>query len=159
MLWWWENKWFLLPERKFIFLLLLALMMIQNPILVYLYFHPKLYGNAYIRFLADASIGIGINLVLCLWLCLFHGLRYHTSEIARKRAICVLQALELQKAAQYLASGNPKYESCEYTREYLSSYYEQYGDIYGNFNMINKLRMKHDPCKLFWLIDINVFIV
>ena len=76
---WWQDPWCMFPERRYLLMLLFCLIMLQNPLLAYAFFHPSLYGSAKFRFAADAVSGISVHGILFLWLCLVHGLRYHTS--------------------------------------------------------------------------------
>ena len=76
MWFWWQDPYSTFPERRYLLLLLCCLVMLQNPLLVYAYFHPSLYGSAKFRFAADSLSGMSIHGILFLWLCLVHGLRY-----------------------------------------------------------------------------------
>ena len=73
---WWESPWVTFPERYYLQLLILCLMLLQNPLLSYAYFHPSLYSSTWFRCVADSLSGISIQGVLFLWLALVHGLRY-----------------------------------------------------------------------------------
>jgi len=73
---WWESPWVTFPERRYLQLLLLCLILLQNPLLSYAYFHPSLYSSTRFRCVADSLSGISIQGVLFLWLSLVHGLRY-----------------------------------------------------------------------------------
>lgn len=73
---WWESPWVTFPERRYLQLLLLCLILLQNPLLSYAYFHPALYSSTKFRCIADSLSGISIQGVLFLWLSLVHGLRY-----------------------------------------------------------------------------------
>ena len=73
---WWESPWVTFPERRYLQLLLICLMLLQNPLLSYAYFHPSLYSSTRFRCVADSLSGISIQGFLFLWLCLVHGLRY-----------------------------------------------------------------------------------
>jgi hypothetical protein len=73
---WWESPWVTFPERRYLQLLLICLMLLQNPLLSYAYFHPSLYSSTRFRCIADSLSGISIQGFLFLWLCLVHGLRY-----------------------------------------------------------------------------------
>ena len=73
---WWEDPWSTFPERRYLLLLLCCLVMLQNPLLVYAFFHPSLYSSAKFRFAADSLSGMSVHGILFLWLCLVHGLRY-----------------------------------------------------------------------------------
>ena len=73
---WWESPWVTFPERRYLQLLLLCLILLQNPLLSYAYFHPSLYSSTRFRCVADSLSGISIQGVLFLWLALVHGLRY-----------------------------------------------------------------------------------
>lgn len=73
---WWESPWITFPERRYLLLLLVCLLLLQNPLLAYAFFHPSLYSSAKFRCAADSLSGISIHGILFLWLCLVHGLRY-----------------------------------------------------------------------------------
>jgi hypothetical protein len=73
---WWESPWITFPERRYLQLLLFCLIILQNPLLSYAYFHPSLYSSTKFRCVADSLSGISIQGFLFLWLCLVHGLRY-----------------------------------------------------------------------------------
>ena len=144
---WWDSPWFLFPERRYLLLLLFALLLVQNPVLTYMYFHPQLYGDATMHVIADSLIGIGVHGLLCLWYCLFHGLRFHTADLARKRADNQKRILELRRTRKFLAEQTQvNYQSCDTATDFVTSYYDEFGDIdgTGSIGMAN-LRMKHDP--------------
>ena len=102
--------------------------------------------------IADSMIGIGFHSVLCLWLCLCEGLRYHTAKAARKRAGHQKQILELRRATKALAeSGVSRYSACESPSDYLTSYYDEFGDMDNSGpSAYMNLRLKHDPCGDGW---------
>ena len=64
----------------------MCLLLVQNPILAAAWFGRGMYGRPWFRVLADALFGVRVHGSLFLWLCLLQGLRYHTADIARKRA-------------------------------------------------------------------------
>jgi hypothetical protein len=112
-----------------------------------MYFHPHLYGDATMHVIADSLIGIGVHGVLCLWYCLFHGLRFHTADLARKRADNQKRILELRRTRKYLADqAQINYQTSDTATDFVTSYYDEFGDIdgTGTIGMAN-LRMKHDP--------------
>lgn len=75
-LFWWESPWIIFPERRYLLLLLVSLLMLQNPLLAYAFFHPSLYCSADFRCAADSLSGVSIHGILFFWLCLVNGLRY-----------------------------------------------------------------------------------
>jgi hypothetical protein len=144
---WWECPWILFPERRYLLFLLFALLLLQNPLLAYMYFKPSIYSSTKLHIIADSLIGIGFHSILCLWLCLCEGLRYHTAKAARKRATHLKEILELRRATQYLAKdGASKYSSIDSPSHHLTSYFNEFGDLYGSGpSAWMNLRLEHDP--------------
>ena len=62
---WFEDPWTTFPERRYLFWLLCCLIMLQNPLLVYAFFHPWLYSSPKFRFAADSISGKWMHLLLC----------------------------------------------------------------------------------------------
>jgi hypothetical protein len=149
---WWECPWILFPERRYLLFLLVALLLLQNPLLAYMYFKPSLYSSTKLHIIADSLIGIGFHSMLCLWLCLCEGLRYHTANAARKRATLLKEILELRRATQFLAKeGATKYSSIDSPSHHLTSYFDEFGDLHGSGpSAWMNLRLKHDPCGDAW---------
>eukprot|EP00557_Chaetoceros_sp_GSL56_P006505 CAMPEP_0176504310 /NCGR_PEP_ID=MMETSP0200_2-20121128/15861_1 /TAXON_ID=947934 /ORGANISM="Chaetoceros sp., Strain GSL56" /LENGTH=1635 /DNA_ID=CAMNT_0017903725 /DNA_START=200 /DNA_END=5107 /DNA_ORIENTATION=- len=144
---WWECPWILFPERRYLLFLLFALLLLQNPLLACMYFKPSMYRSTKLHIIADSLIGIGFHSVLCLWLCLIEGLRYHTATAARKRAMHLKEILELRRATQFLAKeGASKYNSIDSPSHHLTSYFDEFGDLHGSGpSAWMNLRLKHDP--------------
>mmetsp|Transcript_18045 Transcript_18045/g.43378 ORF Transcript_18045/g.43378 Transcript_18045/m.43378 type:complete len:1693 (+) Transcript_18045:233-5311(+) len=139
---WWQDPWITFPERRYLLLLLFCLVVFQNPLLVYAFFHPSLYSSAKFRFAADSLSGISVHGILFLWLCLVHGLRYHTADIGRRRFDQHQRVLELKKATGHISPTN-KIEDNQWGM--VKWYYQQYGDFYGVGTAHSMaLRMKHD---------------
>jgi len=149
---WWQCPWILFPERRYLLLLLLSLVLLQNPLLPYMYFHPSLYSSTKMRIIVDSLVGIGFHSILCLWLCLLEGLRYHTAKSARKRADHQKQILELRRATNFLASsGVSKYSSIESPSTHLNSYFDEFGDLHNaGPSAWTNLRLEHDMCGDGW---------
>jgi len=137
---WWQDPWCMFPERRYLLLLLFCLIMLQNPLLAYAFFHPSLYGSARFRFAADTVSGMSVHGILFLWLCLVHGLRYHTAEISRRRLAFHSRILELRNATSHMSPNNTEFEDTQWGR--VRWYYQQYGDIEGGGTAV--LKMKHD---------------
>lgn len=76
-------------------MLLLCLFLVQEPLLAAMFFSPKLASSTNLHIAADATIGIGVHGVLFTYLCLFHGFRFHTAAVAKKRAEQQRQILQL----------------------------------------------------------------
>jgi len=150
---WWESPWVLFPERRYLLLMMICLLLVQNPLLTYIYFKPSLYGSSRMRIIADTMIGIGIHGVLCLWLCLMQGLRYHTAEMARKRAENQKKQLQVRSAISYLSSSVQSTDSTygSLSGKNIFDFYDEHGDFDGNgrTSWVN-LRLKHDPCGDNW---------
>ena len=116
-----------------------------------MYFHPHLYGNAAMHVVADCSIGIGIHGLLFLWCCLIDGLRFHTADLARKRAENQKRMLELRRTRTFVAEQNQNYRSFDNLTDFARSYYEEFGDIDGSGTIrMASLRLQHDPCGYNW---------
>jgi hypothetical protein len=92
---WWESHWILFPERYYILVLLLSLLLVQEPLLAAMVFSPMLGSSAKFHIAADATIGIGVHGILFVYLCLFHGFRFHTATVSKKRADHQRQILQL----------------------------------------------------------------
>jgi hypothetical protein len=73
---WWESPWTTFPDRRYLLLMLFCLLLLQNPLLAYAFFHPSIYSSATFRSMADSISGMSVHGMLFLWLCLMHGLRY-----------------------------------------------------------------------------------
>lgn len=136
---WWQDPWSMFPERRFLLLLLFCLIMLQNPLLACAFFHPSLYSSSRFRFAADSLSGVSVHGILFLWLCLVHGLRYHTADISRRRLSFHRRILELRKATTHISTSHD-IENNQWGG--VHRYYQQYGDIEGGFNAA--LKMKHD---------------
>ena len=135
---WWHDHYMMFPERRFLLLLLFCLILLQNPLLTHAFFHPSLYSSAKYRFAADSLSGISVHGILFLWLCLVHGLRYHTADIARRRLAFHSRVLELRKATSHISPNDVG--DTQWGR--VNWYYQQYGDVDGGGTAA--LRMKHD---------------
>lgn len=149
---WWESPWIVFPERRYLLVLLFCLILLQNPLLACAYFYPVLYRSPNVHAAADCIIGVGVFGILMILHCLFHGLRYHTADVTRRRAKQQRQVLELRRVANYMAktdsSTNPATEDA--TSRYIADYYETYGDVDGNGYSALDSRLRHDPCGHDW---------
>jgi hypothetical protein len=95
-------------------------------------------------------MGIGVHGTLFVYLCLFHGFRYHTAIVTRKRAEHQRQVLQLRRAAKYVTDGhNPTENSEEAVSKYVQDYYDRYGDTDGSASP-GHLRLANDPCGDTW---------
>mmetsp|Transcript_31905 Transcript_31905/g.61032 ORF Transcript_31905/g.61032 Transcript_31905/m.61032 type:complete len:1706 (-) Transcript_31905:400-5517(-) len=145
---WWEDPWTTFPSRRYLLLLLCCLIMLQNPLLVFAFFHPSLYSSAKFRFAADSLSGMSVHGILFLWLCIVHGLRYHTADIARRRLSQRRRVLELRTCIDDAmdhrhTSLTHDIEDNQWGR--VRWYYQQYGDVDGSGAISSMaLRMKHD---------------
>ena len=139
---WWESPWVLFPERRYLLLLQICILLIQNPVLSYcLYINHKLYESATIHIVADILTGIGLHGTLCLWLCVLQGLRYHTADLTRERARQQKQTLELRRALAEINGGK------HVSQEMMNAYYETYGNVHSYAGV---MRLQHDPCGENW---------
>jgi len=139
---WWESPWVTFPERYYLQLLILCLMLLQNPLLSYAYFHPSLYSSTKFRCFADSLSGISIQGVLFLWLTLVHGLRYHTAELNRRRFDQYRRVSQLRQATKHI---KPPSEVGDDRWAQVKWYYKEYGDFHGGGAEISMaLRHKHD---------------
>jgi hypothetical protein len=148
---WWESPWIVFPERRYLLVLLLCLILIQNPLLAYAYFYPALYESRRMHAAVDCMVGIGIFGTIMILHCLFHGLRYHTAQVNRRRAKQQRHVLELRRAAKYMVKpvGTEEETEDEVSR-YLHEYYETYGDADGSDFSALDTRLRHDPCGDDW---------
>ena len=66
---WWESPWIIFPERRYLLIVLLCLLMIQNPLLAVAYYRPQLYSSAEMHVAADclvsASLRIEVFVIVC----------------------------------------------------------------------------------------------
>ena len=150
---WWESPWILFPERRYLLLLILTLMVVQNPLLIYAHFQPQLYNYASFHTLIDAMTGICVNFQFMLWLCIFQGLRYHTALVNRRRARQQRQVLEFRRTAKYIAKANTSFTGSEeeFIERYSQDFFETYGDVDGTGSSETlDVRLKNDPCGDSW---------
>eukprot|EP00563_Minutocellus_polymorphus_P012378 CAMPEP_0181066466 /NCGR_PEP_ID=MMETSP1070-20121207/25342_1 /TAXON_ID=265543 /ORGANISM="Minutocellus polymorphus, Strain NH13" /LENGTH=1404 /DNA_ID=CAMNT_0023147035 /DNA_START=41 /DNA_END=4255 /DNA_ORIENTATION=- len=149
---WWESPWIVMPERRYLLILLICLLMVQNPLLAVAFYRPKLFSSAQMHVAADCLIGIGVHTILMMTACLMQGLRYHTASFNRKRAKQQRKVLELAKTANHLArEGHPYYGSDMPASSYAAAFYERYGDTDGAaFAGALHSRLRHDPCGSQW---------
>eukprot|EP00957_Ditylum_brightwellii_P021539 1624003-Ditylum_brightwellii.AAC.1 len=84
---------------------------------------------------ADSIVGIGVQGILLFWLCIMEGLRYHTADIARKRADHQRQVMELRRAEKFLRESHADHH--HHVTQYTSTYYDQYGDVDGSADTLN----------------------
>ncbi|KAL3803811.1 hypothetical protein HJC23_003973, partial [Cyclotella cryptica] len=139
---WWESPWVTFPERRYLLFMLFCLLMLQNPLLAYAFFHPSLYSSATFRSIADSLSGMSVHGMLFLWLCLMHGLRYHTAEFSRRRFEQHRRVIELQEATKHIFPP-PELEDNKWGR--VQWYYKQYGDVDGGGAVTTSvMRHKHD---------------
>ena len=151
---WFDNPWTQFPERRYLLLMMIVLIAFQNPVLVFMYFRPTAYSSPILRITADSLIGIGTHGILCIWLYILTGLKYHTSEMAIKRAENKRRHLELQKTINFLrSSGHSRYDN-------VHNYYEDNGESYAGYGTSwTHLRMKHDPCGDSWPGEIVLYLL
>ena len=150
---WWESPWIVFPERRYLLLLLMFLMMIQNPLLAYAYFKPHLYGSATVRTISDIMVGVGVQGMLMMWLFVVQGVRYHTASFALRREKHQRQLLELRRAAKYVAdSKQGNYGTDEvHLSAYMDEFFERFGDVDGIRSVGDlAIRLKSDPCGDSW---------
>lgn len=150
---WWESPWILFPERRYLLLLILTLMIVQNPLLIYAHFQPQLYNYASFHSLIDAMTGICVNFQFMLWLCIFQGLRYHTAAVNRRRARQQRQVLEFRRTAKYIAKADTSFTGSEeeFIERYSRTFFETYGDVDGTGSSETlDVRLKNDPCGDSW---------
>lgn len=131
--------------------MIISLLLILNPVMVFMYFRPSSFENRLLFIIADMCNGIGIHAILGLWLCLLHGLRYHTAEMTTRRVENKKRQVDLWNSIRYLKSSNTDGTSRnETSSKDLLHYYNEYGDSDGIGNSWTALRMKHDPCGDNW---------
>jgi len=160
---WWESHWILFPERYYIILLLVSLLLVQEPLLAAMVLSPTLGSSVKLHIAADATIGIGVHGILFVYLCLFHGFRYHTAAVSKKRSDHQRQILQLRRTAKYVKSveNNPRSPSEGAMAQYADDFYEVYGDIDGSVS--NNHRLQNDPFGDGWadflLLKLALFLV
>eukprot|EP00934_Nitzschia_sp_Nitz4_P003243 Nitzschia sp. Nitz4//scaffold254_size28068//599//5528//NITZ4_008147-RA/size28068-augustus-gene-0.31-mRNA-1//-1//CDS//3329544319//3233//frame0 len=142
---WWESPWILFPERCYIVLLMLSLMLMQQPVLALVSIVPSLRPSTRLHIVADATVGIGAQGVLFVYLCLFHGFRFHTAAIAKKRAEHQRKMLDLRRAVLYVTKAqNPTSPTEAAISKYTQDYFEEHGDVDGSTST-SLLRLPNDP--------------
>lgn len=147
---WWESPWILFPERWYIIVLLISLLLLQEPFLAVMTFYPVLGASTRLHVAADATIGIGVQGVLFVYLCLFRGLPFHTAAMTKRRTEQQRQMLQLRRAAKYVAKANlPTSPTEEGISEYVKDYFERFGDVDGSAST-SFLRLQNDPCSDGW---------
>jgi hypothetical protein len=148
---WWQSPWILFPERRYIVILLISLLFMQDPVLPLMYFFPSLGSSARLHVTADALMGIGVNCTLFVYLCLFHSFRFHTASVTRKRAEHQRKYFQLRHAAKYVIDGDSldKEENEEAINEYITDYYDRHGNTDGTAYP-RHLRLESDPFSSNW---------
>jgi hypothetical protein len=138
---WWEDPWVLFPERYYILLLLFSLLLVQEPFLVVIFVFPHARSTT-MHMIADAAIGIGVQGVLLVYLCLLEGLKYHTAERSKCRAERQRQALQLRRALKLVGGANNQVGMD--SPDAIEHYYNEFGDIDGSA-FTSHLRLPSDP--------------
>ena len=146
-----ESPWYLFPERWYILLLLISLILIQGPLLVVMYFSTHFNNDPSMHTAADTMVGIGVNGVLFVYFCLFEGFKYHKADVTRKYMEHQRHLTEIRRAAKYVVAGNNDVEDpCEDSiLRYTADYFERHGDIDGVTSIVS-LRLHHDPLSDYW---------
>ncbi len=122
----------------------------QEPVLAIMTFLPGLGASTRLHVAADATIGIGVQGVLFVYLCLFRGLPFHTAAITKRRTEHQRQMLQLRRAAKYVAkSEHPLSPTEERISEYVNDYFDRFGDVDGSASPAF-LRLPSDPCSDGW---------
>ncbi len=70
-----EKAFFQIPERLYLTGLMIGMVLLLNPVHVYLSIRPSFYTNTR-RLISDTVLSIGIQLLWFFWVCLVDGLRY-----------------------------------------------------------------------------------
>ena len=149
---WRESPWILFPERWYILVLLVSLILLQEPVLAVMAIFPELGASTRLHLAADATIGVGVQGVLFVYLCLFRGLPFHTAVITKRRTEHQRRILQLRRAAKYVAKSqnHPSSPTEEGISEYIKDYFERFGDVDGSTSTAF-LRLQNDPCSDVWL--------
>ncbi|GMH77648.1 hypothetical protein TL16_g07482 [Triparma laevis f. inornata] len=129
---WWTTPMTLIPERRFVVLLLVCLIMIENPVAVVMQLSDSAAGSPRIRALADLIVGIGIHAFLFSWLLLVDGMRFHTGS-------AVLTRTKQQKDLRIAR------EAFEHVKMTAGGAFESNTQLPSN-----KLVLKHDPRSAFY---------
>lgn len=53
---WWESPWIVMPERRYLLIVLICLLMVQNPLLAVAFYKPKLFSSAQMHVAADCLV-------------------------------------------------------------------------------------------------------
>ena len=147
---WWESSWILFPERWYIIVLLVSLLLLQEPLLAVMSFLPSLGASTRLHIAADATIGIGVQGVLFVYLCLFRGLPFHTAIVTKRRTEHQRRMLELRRAAKYVAKAeHPASPTDEGVSNYINDYFDRFGDVDGSASAAF-LQLPNDPCSDGW---------
>lgn len=149
-----NSPWVIFPERWYILFLLISLMLIEGPLLIVMYFSPSRNSDARIHTAADTMVGIGVNGVLLVYLCLFEGLKYHSANVSRKWMEHQRHLTEIRRTAKYVVGDSPEEapgSNSDAVVQYMAEYFEKHGDTNGISSSFS-LRLHHDPfsVRLVW---------
>jgi len=145
-----DSPWVLFPERWYIAMLFFSIILIQGPLVVVMYFNPKLNTNPKVKTASDCLVGVGVNAVLLVYLSLFQGFQFHTASAARRWVDHHRKLNEIRRVAKYL--GDKREEEVgekEALIQYTADYFVKHGDIDGTALLAN-LRLQHDPFGSYW---------
>ena len=57
---WWESPWIVMPERRYLLIVLICLLMVQNPLLAAAFYRPKLFSSAQMHVAADCLVSCAL---------------------------------------------------------------------------------------------------
>jgi len=58
---WWESPWIVMPERRYLLIVLICLLMVQNPLLAAAFYRPKLFSSAQMHVAADCLVSCDLS--------------------------------------------------------------------------------------------------
>jgi hypothetical protein len=106
-----------------------------------MYIWPQL-SSTNLHIIADATLGIGVQGILLVYLCLFEGLKYHTAVRSKRRAESQRKALQLRRAIKHVECGTKEQNMSSPTA--VEDYYKEFGDTDGSAFTYH-LRLPNDP--------------
>lgn len=129
----------------------MALLLLQEPVLALVSFLPGLGASIRLHIAADATIGIGVQIILFVYLCLLSGLSFHTALVTKRRTEHQRRILQLRRAAKYVSkSEHPASPTDDGVSDYVKDYFDRFGDVDGSASTAF-LQLPNDPFSDGWL--------
>lgn len=170
---WFYSPYVLVPERRYIVVLLVSLVLMLNPWMVFLSLLRKTstIPVADLHFAADLFFGVGLAGTLFAWACLVEGLRFHTGQAIKKRhaqqnllkqteeTVGHLSEVSAERSESVKKSKNLNGTKIHISPRRLSQQTQlktpekrrtarRLSSIHTNSN--SALVLRHDPCGEFW---------